>query len=66
MGSRVFVGPGGECWVDVVVVADVVAAAGMALLSLEQCNIKVRWLHILFGVVCGIRCSNGVFDRGHE
>jgi hypothetical protein len=36
MGSGVFVGPGGECWVDADVVADVVAAAGMALLSLEQ------------------------------
>ena len=33
----------GECWVDAVdVVDDVVVAAGMALLSLEQCNINVR------------------------
>ena len=36
MGSGVFVGPGGECWVEAVVVADVVVAAGMDLLSLEQ------------------------------
>ena len=50
--SGICVGPGGECWskwrgecwVDaaVVVVGVVVAAAGMALLSLEQANINIR------------------------
>ena len=58
--SGVGVCPGrGGCWVDAVVVDvdDDVVAAGMALLSLEQCNIKVKgWLHILFGVACGTRC----------
>ena len=45
--------------IDAVVVV-VVVAAGMALLSLEQSNIKEGQLHILFGVECWTRCQNGV------